>query len=112
MHTHTHTFDQKRNGSPFFSHQTTTAISKWKGFENNYTAMKFDSGTSCWNGPQRSTKVSLVCGTKDEIKSVEEPSRCVYTMVMSTPSVCSAEELQSLEAIVKQQHEAPEHDQE
>lgn len=38
--------------------------------------MMFSEGDHCWNGPSRSMKVSMECGMKTEVLSVEEPSRC------------------------------------
>lgn len=36
-----------------------TSLGAWKGFENKYKAMVFQNGQHCWNGPDRSLRVSL-----------------------------------------------------
>ncbi|XP_024884606.1 glucosidase 2 subunit beta [Temnothorax curvispinosus] len=54
-----------------------------------YTKMKYDRGLTCWNGPARSTIVTLSCGTENGIISVTEPSRCEYAMEFSTPALCN-----------------------
>ncbi|KAI8526434.1 hypothetical protein RHMOL_Rhmol13G0307300 [Rhododendron molle] len=48
----------------------------WDKFEDSYKAMLFSSGDKCWNGPDRSLKVRLRCGLKNEATDVDEPSRC------------------------------------
>lgn len=53
-----------------------------------YTKMKYDRGVTCWNGPARSTMVTLTCGIEHKLTSVTEPSRCEYAMEFSTPAVC------------------------
>lgn len=57
-----------------------TSIGNWKGWNEDsnakYTLMHFDNGQSCWNGPQRSTKVHLSCGIENKVTSVSEPNRC------------------------------------
>ncbi|XP_011262447.1 glucosidase 2 subunit beta isoform X2 [Camponotus floridanus] len=56
---------------------------------NKYTKMKYDRGLTCWNGPARSTIVTLSCGTENKLISVTEPSRCEYAMEFSTPALCN-----------------------
>lgn len=46
------------------------------------------NGRSCWNGPQRSLKLKLVCHDSVELLSLIEPSMCVYEGELGTPSVC------------------------
>jgi protein kinase C substrate 80K-H len=69
---------------------------KW---DNNYTVMHYTGGQTCWQGPARSTAVTLVCSGTSEMKisNVDEPSRCVYTMVMTTPAACKKSDLEELE---------------
>lgn len=46
------------------------------------------NGRNCWNGPQRSLKLKLVCHDSVELLSLIEPSMCVYEGELGTPSVC------------------------
>ncbi|XP_039628600.1 glucosidase 2 subunit beta [Polypterus senegalus] len=69
----------------------------WAGPENNkYAMMKFEQGTGCWQGPNRSTTVKLSCGKDTAVISTTEPSRCEYLMEFTTPAVC--QEPQELDA--------------
>ncbi|XP_018429140.1 PREDICTED: glucosidase 2 subunit beta [Nanorana parkeri] len=63
--------------------------SAWAGPENDkFSAMKYDQGTGCWQGPNRSTLVKLYCGKETVVTSTSEPSRCEYLMEFYTPAVC------------------------
>ncbi|KAL7855689.1 hypothetical protein AOLI_G00192930 [Acnodon oligacanthus] len=68
-------------------------LGKWGGWhgppDSPYRQMRYDDGEACWQGPNRSTVVSLVCGTETDLKSVKEPSKCLYTMELQTPAACS-----------------------
>ena len=33
-------------------------------------------------------KIRFICGIKDELKQVQEPSKCVYEFDMITPAAC------------------------
>lgn len=46
------------------------------------------NGQKCWNGPYRSLKLKLVCGSEVEIRNLVEPSMCVYEGELATPAVC------------------------
>jgi protein kinase C substrate 80K-H len=63
-----------------------TSIGTWKGWNEDaskkYNLMHFDNGQSCWNGPQRSTKVHLSCGIENKVTSVSEPNRCEVNMLL------------------------------
>ncbi|XP_021891139.1 glucosidase 2 subunit beta-like [Carica papaya] len=59
--------------------------------------MVFSNGDKCWNGPDRSLKVRLRCGLTNEVADVDEPSRCEYVALLSTPALCLEETLKELE---------------
>ena len=62
---------------------------KWDGPSDNiYEAMKYSNGEKCWNGPNRSTRIILKCGTVDQLISASEPNKCEYEMVFTTPAFC------------------------
>lgn len=54
----------------------------------HYMTMLYDNGQVCWNGPPRSTEVTLQCGEKNELLHVFEGEKCVYEMIVATPAVC------------------------
>ncbi|KAM4747267.1 glucosidase 2 subunit beta [Rhinophrynus dorsalis] len=61
----------------------------WSGPEDNkFSAMKYEQGTACWQGPNRSTQVKLSCGKETIVTSTSEPSRCEYLMEFFTPAAC------------------------
>ncbi|XP_060037764.1 glucosidase 2 subunit beta [Erinaceus europaeus] len=61
----------------------------WAGPESDkFSAMKYEQGTGCWQGPNRSTTVRLLCGKETQVRSTTEPSRCEYLMELSTPAAC------------------------
>ena len=37
---------------------SSTSLGTWTGFEDAYSTLVFDGGQHCWNGPQRSMRVS------------------------------------------------------
>ncbi|KAL9226646.1 hypothetical protein vseg_002433 [Gypsophila vaccaria] len=85
----------------------TTRLGNWEKFEESYKVMLFSSGDHCWNGPDRSMRVKLRCGLKNEVTDVDEPSRCEYVALLSTPTVCHEDKLlelkQKLRDLNKQQ---------
>ncbi|XP_026535401.1 glucosidase 2 subunit beta isoform X2 [Notechis scutatus] len=61
----------------------------WAGSDDNkFSIMKYEHGTGCWQGPNRSTSVKLSCGKETIITSTTEPSRCEYSMEFVTPAAC------------------------
>ncbi|KAH8922813.1 glycoside hydrolase family 31 protein [Atractiella rhizophila] len=53
-----------------------------------YMKQVYSKGARCWNGPERSVKIDLVCGTQNALLSVVEPNKCEYLYKVSTPAVC------------------------
>ncbi|KAI8896354.1 glucosidase II beta subunit-like-domain-containing protein [Globomyces pollinis-pini] len=56
--------------------------------EKKYKVMIYENGLSCWNGPTRSTVVRFECDYRTSVKSVQEPNKCEYEMIVLTPAVC------------------------
>eukprot|EP00742_Colponemidia_sp_Colp-10_P005854 GILJ01006262.1.p1 GENE.GILJ01006262.1~~GILJ01006262.1.p1 ORF type:complete len:466 (-),score=100.81 GILJ01006262.1:73-1428(-) len=75
---------QKEGGS-------STSLGKWNAWQEDRRKMSYTGGQSCWQGPARSCLVSIECGAENVVKKVEEPSRCVYSMVFETPAACHPE---------------------
>ncbi|KAG8371778.1 hypothetical protein BUALT_Bualt13G0123600 [Buddleja alternifolia] len=76
---------------------STTRLGSWEKFEDSYKIMQFLNGDKCWNGPDRSLKVKLRCGLKNELTDVDEPSRCEYLALLSTPALCLDNKLKELQ---------------
>ncbi|KAK3828522.1 MAG: glucosidase II beta subunit-like-domain-containing protein [Benniella sp.] len=70
------------------SHQTISLgkFSSWIG--DNYDTQLYDGGARCWNGPERSVKVAMSCGGKNELVQVSEPNKCEYLFKFRTPALC------------------------
>lgn len=62
---------------------------------NRFSRMEYDKGLTCWNGPPRSTIVTLSCGTETKLISVTEPSRCEYAMELTTPALCRTDSIET-----------------
>ncbi|KAI1727565.1 glucosidase II beta subunit-like domain-containing protein [Ditylenchus destructor] len=63
--------------------------SGWTGPENNkYASQKYDKGQSCWNGPERSTHVTVQCGEELQLVETSEPSKCEYHFLLKSPAAC------------------------
>ncbi|GAA5895979.1 hypothetical protein JCM6882_005578 [Rhodosporidiobolus microsporus] len=62
-----------------------------QGSEEYYHKQLYADGQRCWNGPLRSAKVDLVCGTSNALLLVVEPEKCEYLFKVSSPAVCYPE---------------------
>ncbi|GAB1293962.1 Glucosidase 2 subunit beta [Apodemus speciosus] len=75
----------KHGGSP-------TSLGTWGSWagpdHDRFSAMRYEQGTGCWQGPNRSTTVRLLCGKETVVTSTTEPSRCEYLMELMTPAAC------------------------
>lgn len=65
--------------------------------DDGHVTLTFNAGDSCWSGPSRSLALSLRCGEKDELVSIDEPSRCEYVGVARTPIACDPTTIDTLE---------------
>ncbi|KOS47488.1 hypothetical protein ACN38_g1479 [Penicillium nordicum] len=54
--------------------------------------IEYNRGQSCWNGPNRSTKVILECGEENKIFKTAEDDKCVYSMLVTSPAACAGGE--------------------
>lgn len=75
-------------------YQDRTLVGRYTGFEDG--SMEFAWGDRCWNGPQRSATVNLICAAEFDLLSVDEPQKCHYQFVLTSPVACkelSEEEL-------------------
>jgi protein kinase C substrate 80K-H len=62
---------------------------KWSGPDSDkFSAQLYDKGQSCWNGPERSTKVEIQCGEQLQLVEASEPSKCEYKFVLKAPAAC------------------------
>ncbi|CEQ39441.1 SPOSA6832_00983 [Sporobolomyces salmonicolor] len=59
-----------------------------EGSDDYYRKHIYADGQRCWNGPARSAKVDLVCGTSNALLHVIEPEKCEYLFTVTTPAVC------------------------
>ncbi|XP_054859330.1 glucosidase 2 subunit beta [Eublepharis macularius] len=69
-----------------------TSLGSWGSWagpeEDKFSIMKYEHGTGCWQGPNRSTTVKLSCGKETIVTATTEPSRCEYLMEFVTPAAC------------------------
>nr|GEV19248.1 glucosidase 2 subunit beta-like isoform X1 [Tanacetum cinerariifolium] len=76
---------------------STTNLGIWEKFDESYKVMLFTNGDKCWNGPCRSLTVRLRCGSKVEVADIDEPSRCEYSALLTTPALCQEGRLKELQ---------------
>ncbi|KAF8312796.1 hypothetical protein DL93DRAFT_2114589 [Clavulina sp. PMI_390] len=58
------------------------------GQHGYYTTQYYEDGAQCWNGPKRSVKLELSCGTENAILTIAEPEKCEYHFTATTPALC------------------------
>ncbi|CCA68517.1 related to alpha glucosidase II beta subunit [Serendipita indica DSM 11827] len=85
---------QKSNnggGSHSLGHFSSWNTSAPEGTPEYYSRQVYKHGAKCWNGPERSITVDLVCGTENVLLSVSEPEKCEYRVTGTTPALCFAD---------------------
>ena len=50
--------------------------------------MMYTHGLGCWNGPDRSTKVVVACGSELQLTAASEPAKCEYQFELTAPAAC------------------------
>lgn len=63
--------------------------------------LRYEGGTSCWNGPQRRTDVWLACSETEELWRISEAEKCVYRMEVGTPAACDVVEVAEASGVEK-----------
>ncbi|KAH9978251.1 glucosidase II beta subunit-like-domain-containing protein [Lactifluus volemus] len=58
------------------------------GSAEYYSRQVYSHGTRCWNGPERSVKLDLTCGTENALLTVAELEKCEYLFTGTTPALC------------------------
>jgi len=59
-----------------------------EGSAEYYSKQVYNQGTRCWNGPPRSVKLDLTCGTENDLLTVIELEKCEYLFTGTTPALC------------------------
>mmetsp|Transcript_59464 Transcript_59464/g.192285 ORF Transcript_59464/g.192285 Transcript_59464/m.192285 type:complete len:149 (-) Transcript_59464:52-498(-) len=57
--------------------------------------MLFSQGQRCWDGPARSLRLRVVCGSEPVLLNLGEPSRCSYEATATHWSICSESDVES-----------------
>lgn len=67
-------------------YQDNTLVGRYAGIDGD--SMQFVGGDRCWNGPQRSATVVMICNQDYDLISVFEPQKCHYQFKLMSPLVC------------------------
>jgi len=73
----------------------------WK--EGKTNTMHYTGGQKCWGGPDRSTKVEILCDKENRIVDVAEPNKCEYSIKWYTPAICHKGHLQNVQTQLLEQ---------
>ncbi|KAI0057754.1 hypothetical protein BV25DRAFT_1352121 [Artomyces pyxidatus] len=58
------------------------------GSPEYYSQQAYTQGTKCWNGPHRSVKLHLSCGTDNALLGIAELEKCEYLFTGTSPALC------------------------
>ncbi|KAJ2614865.1 hypothetical protein H4S08_001517 [Coemansia sp. RSA 1365] len=65
------------------------SLGSFTAFEGtNYTTQQYLHGTKCWNGPERSITVQVICNENIQLLSVSELEKCEYQATIAAPFAC------------------------
>jgi len=79
--------------------QGSVSLGSFQGWEpGGAPALLFDRGQRCQAGPARRLRLRLLCGAREELLDLREPSWCSYEAEASHPSACEPEDLRQAEA--------------
>uniref|UniRef100_A0A7R9VH33 MRH domain-containing protein n=1 Tax=Chlamydomonas euryale TaxID=1486919 RepID=A0A7R9VH33_9CHLO len=73
--------------------QQRTLLGHWVGFEDGHATAVFGGGDDCGGHGPRHMRVLLECGATESLHSATEPHTCEYTATLSTPLLCTRDEL-------------------
>jgi protein kinase C substrate 80K-H len=69
-----------------------TNLGSWQGVymdeKMGQRTLKWEGGTKCWNGPNRSAEVTVTCGADTKLLTADEPETCKYAFTMESPIGC------------------------
>ncbi|WWD22735.1 hypothetical protein CI109_107228 [Kwoniella shandongensis] len=102
---------QKSNKDGSSNHMGT--FSDWNTAEQEgslayYSQQLYGNGAKCWNGPLRSVKVDITCGTANALLSISEPEKCEYRFKVTSPAVCWPEQGEESVKVQAEQQEGQE----
>lgn len=69
-------------------YQDNNHLGVYKDFDSSTNSLVYTEGHRCWNGPKRSARVKLICGSESKILQVSEPEKCEYHIDLATPLGC------------------------
>jgi protein kinase C substrate 80K-H len=87
-----------------------TSLGKWDISDQSeewikyHTSMFYSNGQKCWGGPDRTTKVQILCNSDNELVDPQEPNKCEYSMKLYTPAACDETTLATLELNLKNEN--------
>jgi hypothetical protein len=78
--------------------QSSTRLGKYKNYSDG--VMFYDGGGYCWQiRGTRSTRMSLVCSSENQLLEVAEVRTCEHEAVFATPAACRQEDIGRLESM-------------
>jgi len=85
-------------------HGGSTNLGRWHetpDWKADHREMSYTGGLKCWGGPDRSTKVTLTCGSENKVSDPAEPNKCEYSLKLQTPAVCSQRDYDELSRFIE-----------